>query len=305
VAYQPVIAVIGEALIDLVVDGDSATARVGGAGFNTATAIGRLGVAPVFLDGLSSDGFGRMLRTALERDGVLLGLPDPVSAPTTLAIADIDPSGDAHYSFYLEGTSAAAVGSDMLATALPEDVAAVHAGALALVMEPIGSAIERLLCDGIPPGTLVMVDPNCRPPAITDRDAYLARLTRILRRADVVKASTEDLGYLFPGISAETAAHELLGKGPALVLVTDGPRPIRAFLPGQVLTAEVPRVRVADTIGAGDVFGGSFLALWAAEGYTRHDLGRIPEVRAALRTAAGAVAVFLSEKPGRDGPVRA
>jgi fructokinase len=305
VAYQPVIAVIGEALIDLVVNEDSVKVRVGGAGFNTATAIGRLGVSPVFLDRLSSDGFGRMLRSALERDGVRLGLPDLASEPTTLAVADIDPSGDAHYRFYLDGTSAAAVDHDMLAAALPAEVAAVHAGALALVMEPIGSAIERLLRE-VPPGPLVMIDPNCRPLAITDRDAYLARLTRILGRADVIKTSTEDLEYLFPGVSVETAARDLLGKGPALVLVTDGPRPIRAFLPDQVLTVEVPQVRVEDTIGAGDVFGGSFLTRWTAEGYARPDLGRIPELSAALRAAAEAVAAYLeSKQPGRDGPVRA
>jgi fructokinase len=295
VAYQPVITVIGEALIDLVVSGDSVTARPGGAGFNTATAIGRLGMTPVFLDRLSGDGFGRILRTSLERDGVLVGLPEPVSAPTTLAIADIDPSGNAHYSFYLDGTSAAAVDSDMLAAALPGDVTAVHVGALALTMEPIGGAIERLITHDVPPGTLVMVDPNCRPMAIRDRDAYLARLSRLLGRADIVKVSTEDIEYLFPGDHPAMVARRLLGDRPALVLVTDGPRPARAFLPGGELTVEVPPTRIRDTIGAGDIFGGTFLARWTGDGHTRDDLARVPEVRATLTTTLEAVAAALSD----------
>lgn len=296
-AYQPVITVIGEALIDLVVTGDSVTARPGGAGFNTAVAIGRLGLAPVFLDRLSRDRFGLLLKTALERDGVVLGLPELASVPTTLAVADIDASGDAHYAFYLDGTSAAAVDADALTAALPDDVAAVHVGTLALIMEPIGSAIEELITKDVSPETLVMCDPNCRPHAITDRDAYLARLTRILHRADVVKVSADDLEYLFPGQDQGSAAGRLLDDGPALVLLTDGSRPVRAFLPGRELTVEVPPVRLADTIGAGDTFGGTFLALWMGDGYTRHDLARVPEVRAALRMTVEAVAVALSD-PG-------
>jgi fructokinase len=295
VAYQPVITVIGEALIDLVVSGDSVTARPGGAGFNTATAIGRLGLTPVFIDRLSADAFGQTLRTSLERDGVRLGLPEPVAAPSTLAVANVDAAGSAHYGFYLDGTSAAAVDIDDLVAALPADVTALHAGALALVMEPIGSAIEQLITKELGPRTLVMLDPNCRPTAIRDRDAYLARLTRLLRRADIVKVSTEDIEYLFPGDDPAVAARRLLGEGPALVLLTDGPRPARAFLPGGELTVEVPPVRIRDTIGAGDIFGGTFLALWTGDGYARDDLARVPEVRATLTMTLEAVAAALSD----------
>jgi fructokinase len=294
VAHQPVIGVIGEALIDLVIDGGSVTARPGGAGLNTATAIGRLGLAPVFLDRLSGDGFGQTLRATLERDGVLLGLPEPADVPTTLAVATVDESGSAHYGFYLEGTSAAAVDADALAAALPDDIAAVHTGTLALIMEPIGSAIEELITKELSPETVVMLDPNCRPSAIRDREAYLSRLTRIMRRADIVKVSTEDIEYLYPGEPAETAAGRLLGEGPTLVLVTDGPRPVRAFLPGRELSAEVPPVPIVDAIGAGDTFGGTFLALWLGDGHTRSDLGPDAEIGATLRLSIEAVGAFLS-----------
>jgi sugar/nucleoside kinase (ribokinase family) len=48
-----------------------------------------------------------------------------------------------------------------------------------------------------------------------------ARLDRILRRVDLVKTSTEDLTYLFPGQDTEHAAAELLARGPGCVVVTD------------------------------------------------------------------------------------
>ena len=88
------IVVIGEALIDLVADSDGRfAARPGGAGFNTARTIGRLGVTPAFLDRLSGDGFGHLLRSTLDSDGVMLAVPEPAGLPTTLALVDVDVAG--------------------------------------------------------------------------------------------------------------------------------------------------------------------------------------------------------------------
>jgi len=104
------IAVIGEALIDLVAGADGRfAARPGGAGFNTARTIGRLGVTPAFLDRLSADGFGRLLRSTLDSDGVTLAVAEPTGLPTTLALVDVDPAGLPRYRFYLDCTSAPAL----------------------------------------------------------------------------------------------------------------------------------------------------------------------------------------------------
>ena len=181
---------------------------------------------------------------------------------------------------------------------------AVHVGALGLVMEPVGSAVERLVLADVPPDAFVMLDPNCRPGAIADRAAYLGRIGRIAARADVVKASVEDLAYLYPGAPPAEAAELLLAAGPALVLVTDGPRPARAFLPGAVLAVDVPAVDVVDTIGAGDAFGGGFLAWWSANGLTRADLEQPRLLRAAVQAAA-AVAAATCARPGADPPTLA
>ena len=105
-----VIVVAGEALIDLVlaVDG-SVSAKLGGGPFNVARTLGRLGAEVSFLGTISTDRFGTQLFDQLHADRV-----DPVAtvrtdSPTTLAAAELDPTGSARYRFYFNGTSAPAL----------------------------------------------------------------------------------------------------------------------------------------------------------------------------------------------------
>jgi len=313
----PAIAVVGEALVDLVVGSSTGSsggpstsssgavsALPGGGPFNTARTLARLGASSMFVGGLSGDGFGRMLRGRLDADGVLLGVPSVSALPTTMAVADVNEAGGATYSFYLSGTAAADLDYATLRDALPvpPDLAAVHVGTLGLVMEPIASSVERLVTEGLQPETPLMVDPNCRPGAIDDRDAYLRRLSRIFARADVVKASVEDLAYLYDGAPPDKGAAAVLNEGAGLVIVTDGPRPVRAFLPdGREISVSVPTVDVVDTIGAGDAFGGGFLAKWAGSGMTRARLAETDALRDALAFAAKVSAVTCT-RPGADPP---
>ncbi|HEY0716159.1 MAG TPA: PfkB family carbohydrate kinase, partial [Streptosporangiaceae bacterium] len=290
---------------DLVVGtGGQVSAHPGGGPYNAARTLARLGLPVTFLGRLAADGFGRLLRERLTAEGVTLGLPGPSGRPSTLAVAAVDPAGVADYSFYLDGTAAADVTFEVLRAALPDAVTAVHVGTLGLVMEPVGAAVERLVRTAVPAGALVFLDPNCRPTAVSGAGAYRGRISAIAQRADIVKASVEDLAYLYPGLPPEAAAKALLAAGTPLVLVTDGPHPARAFFSGTVLTGEVPSVTVADTIGAGDAFGGGFLGWWTARGLGRADLRRAELVEPALRAAAG-VAALTCARPGADPPVLA
>ncbi len=299
------IAVVGEALVDLIVGADGQVdARLGGGPYNAARTLSRLGVPAAFLGGLADDAFGRLLRARLTADGVALGLPGPSPRPSTLAVVAVDPAGVAGYTFYLDGTAAADVTYQALRSgyqALAAGPPALHVGSLGLVADPVGAAVQRLVAADVPDDALVLLDPNCRPGAVPDPAAYRARLGAIAHRADIVKASVEDLAYLFPGTPPEAAAKALLAAGPRLVLVTDGPHPARAFLPDALLSADVPPVTVADTIGAGDAFGGGFLAWWTA-----HDLGQAelsdPDLVTRALTAAAAVAALTCTRPGADPP---
>jgi fructokinase len=302
------ITVAGEALIDLIVDpAGHVDPRLGGGPFNVTRAVARLGQPAAFLGRLSRDRFGQLMRADLDRHGVLVTIESPTDAPTTLALVDVDPAGVPGYHFYLAGTSAAAIGPGE--AVLPAGTTALHVGSLGLVMEPVGTSTEQLVA-GLPDGITVMLDPNCRPGAIASRPAYLDRLMRILRRADVVKTSTEDLAYLFPGQEAGYAASELLGRGPACVVVTDGAAPVRAFTGGghgtdgrepHEIKAEVPAAPVVDTVGAGDAFGGAFLTWWTGNGLGRADL-RDPEAVRSASQAAIYASVVTCTRRGAEPP---
>jgi fructokinase len=255
-----VILVVGEALIDLVISpaGD-VQAALGGAPFNTARACGRLGSPVGFVGALSQDRFGSMLTQQLVDDAVDVSAAPRVDAPTTLAAAEIDDHGHASYRFYIEGTSAPA-----LADVPDVDAAIVFTGGLGLVLEPMATAVERMLAER--GDRVVMVDVNCRPLIVPDRDAYVARVERVLAAADVVKVSDDDLTYLFPGVESLEAARSILDRGPSVVLLTAGGEGAYVITHTGERLVPANRVDVVDTVGAGDSFGAGFLVAWTESG---------------------------------------
>jgi fructokinase len=293
-----VIVVAGEALVDLVVRGDDVVATPGGAPYNVARGCARLGVPTALLATLSSDGFGARLAAGLADSGVSDALLQRTERPTTLALAELDASGGASYRFYTEGTSA----PELAPRVLPTATAVLVTGGLGLVLEPMAAAIESVVL-GTSPDVLVIVDLNCRPKAVEDRRAYLARLGRVLRRADVVKASDEDLAWLRPGVALPAAAEGLLGAGTRAVLVTSGGLDTAIVTASGAITVPVVAVPVVDTIGAGDAFTAGFASWWLASGRVRDDLGDIEALSAAVG-AAHTVAAAVVGRRGADPPRR-
>jgi fructokinase len=297
------IVVAGEALIDLILHPDRRlSADAGGGPFNTARTIGRLGGDVTFVGRLSTDRFGSMLREALEADHVELALATSTEAPTTLAVAELDDRGAATYRFHTAETSAPGLGLGDVLPALRDGPEAVHIGTLGLVLEPMATALSAAV-GHLADDTLLMVDPNCRPSIIADRDAYLARLTTVLARADIVKVSGDDLAYMAPGEPAIEAARSLLPLGPSLVLLTDGARAVQALAPSFELELPVPPVAIVDTVGSGDAFGGAFLAWWVERGLGRDGLADQVAVREAV-TRAIDVATLTCQRAGADPPTR-
>jgi fructokinase len=296
-----VILVAGEALIDLLVGADGSIAAVPGGGpFNVARALARLGCPARFLGQLSSDGFGQELRGALLADGVTLSLEKPIDAPTTLAVARLDAQGAASYAFYLTGTSAALLLPADVGSSIFDGVAALHVGSLGLAVEPLASAVRDFV-GRAGPSVLVMVDVNARPAAIVDVVAYRTWVLDLLGRVDAVKASTEDLEVLLPGRPVADAAQSLLAAGAGVVLVTDGPRPVRVY--GSTFAAEVPapEVVLVDTVGAGDAFGAGFLASWHRHGRGRDELAERDLVVEGVERAVQ-VAALTCARRGADPP---
>ncbi len=298
------IVVAGDALVDLIVRADgSITAVPGGGPYNSARAVGRLGMPVSWIGGLSSDRFGRDLEAGLTGAGVDLAMAQRTELPTTLALAEIGADGAASYRFYTDATSAPAVLPEPLAAGLPVDTDAVLTGTLGFVLEPMATTLEGMVA-ALPADVLLMIDPNCRPSITRDPDAFRARLTRVLARTDVVKVSTEDLEFLLPGASVNAAVAWVQAIGPRVVLVTDGAAPVRVVVDGVEHAVAAPQVEVVDTIGAGDTFGGAFLACLVQGGGWRHSAGDPDAVVRAARFAVRASA-FVCQRAGANPPTLA
>jgi fructokinase len=295
------IVVGGEALVDLVVGGDGALdAHLGGGPFNCARTLGRLEQPVAYLGRISSDRFGRQLREQLEEDAVSLECVVDTKDPTTLALAEVDAEGAATYRFYSEGTSVPGLTPEAALAVVPARLEMVHVGTLGLVYEPVADALEAVV-ERASGEALVMVDLNIRPLVIDDRDRYLARIDRLLPRTHVVKASDDDLAWLDPDKPPVEAARALLAEGPGVVLVTRGGSGVTVVTADGATDVPALRVEVVDTIGAGDAFGGGFLAWWRRSGLGVGDLARGDEVLEATRFAC-VVAGRTVERAGASPP---
>lgn len=295
------ITVLGEALVDIIVDPQGeVTSVVGGAPLNTARTVARLGIDSTFLGGVSTDAFGGRMMRLLDADGVHLGLGAQVPEPTTLAIAQIDDSGAATYRFMMEGTSAAAVTPQMAVSHLPAGTRVMHVGTLGLVLQPLADASVALV-RAATDDQIVMVDPNCRPSVMTGSTVFRDCLDAVLQRADIVKVSGDDLEFLFPGADLLTSATSLQQRTGGVVLFTDGANAVHVIDATGDTVLDVPRVAVVDTVGAGDSFSGGFLAYWMHQGWSRADLGNHERLVAAARFGI-AVAGITCQRPGADPP---
>jgi fructokinase len=253
-----VIVVGGEALVDLVEEHDLLSPVPGGGPFNTAIALGRLGIPVAFLGTLSHDEYGCLLARLLLEAGVDMSLVRRSEAPTPLAVVHRHQDGENTYTFYLTGTSLTDLPPEAV-PALPEHVSAIHVGTLGLAVDPPAAAYEALLDREARRRTIVL-DPNVRPAVFGDQVAYRARFERLARLADVVKLSDDDAAWIYPELELATVIERVLGLGPHLVAITMGPLgAMAASREGRARVPAVP-VTVVDTVGAGDSFGAALLA---------------------------------------------
>ncbi|MEQ8305003.1 MAG: carbohydrate kinase [Hoeflea sp.] len=295
----------GEALIDMLprtsTEGEDAFAPyAGGAVFNTAIALGRLGLETGFFTGLSTDMFGDILRAALDESGVDHSHCARLDRPTTLAFVKLT-DGHASYAFFDENTA----GRMITEADLPEldsAVEALHFGAISLIPEPCGSTYESLMRREAP-NKVISLDPNIRPGFITDPVAHRARIDRMIAMSDIVKMSDEDLEW-FGQPDMETAARAWLDQGPGLVIFTRGPKGAIAYSRNDVVEVEGVSVTVADTVGAGDTFNAGLLAsLRRDRVLDKSAIGALSAdaIGNALRLGAKAAAVTVS-RPGANPP---
>lgn len=297
----------GEALIDMLprvtVQGEAAFAPyAGGAVFNTAIALGRLGVPTGFFSGLSTDLMGEILTDTLTASGVETTLAARSARPTTLAFVKLV-NGQASYAFYDENTAGRMLATTDLPT-LPASVTTLFFGGISLVNDPAASTYAALQSRAAASGRVTMIDPNIRPGFITDEAAYRARIAGMIAAADIVKLSDEDLRWLEGAGEVLPLARGILARGPKLVFVTEGAKGARAITAMQDRFAAATPVTVADTVGAGDTFNaGALAALHRAGALSPSALAALPDATldAALGLGTRAAAVTVS-RPGANPP---
>ena len=303
---DPKIGVVGEALIDLEVAAAEARhpiAHPGGSPMNVAVTLGRLGSDVAFLGRLSADAFGKLLRTHLAESNVNLRWIVDAEEPTSLAIVSVASSGSASYAFHVEGTA----DWQWKADELPQNpgLDAVHAGSLALALDPGGTVVERWLA-GLSTGTTISLDPNVRPALLGDRAAFRERLERWLAFAAIVKVSDEDLEWIWPGADPAELASHWIAKGRKLVVVTRGGEGSLVQAGGESFAVPATEADMVDTVGAGDSFSGALLD-WLSrhERLRKDDLARLTaeEAREAVAFASRIAAITCS-RAGANPPYR-
>ena len=298
----------GEALIDMIptpttAGPDGFVPHPGGAIFNTAIALGRLGAKAGLLTGLSTDMFGEQLARALADSQVDATHVIRSDRPTTLAFVQLT-DGQARYAFFDENSAGRMLTPADL-PALPDTISALYFGGISLACDPGAEAYAALLArEGS--DRAVMIDPNIRPGFIRDEAAYRARLEAMVARSDIVKLSDEDLDWLKPGTAPlMDKAAQLRDGGASLVIITRGGDGATGLMAdGTQVTVPAQKAQVVDTVGAGDTFNAGVLAKLSQLGrLSKPGLHALTpdEVKAALTHGARVAAITVS-RAGANPP---
>lgn len=275
--------VLGEALMDCVAQPDGSLCPfMGGSPFNLARAASlrlggpaslRLGDtavsrgAPVgFINPFSTDRFGDQMRAQLQADGVQI-LSPPSRLPTSLAVVQIA-AGQPSYGFYREGIADRDYTPDQVLSLLKTQRPGVlHTGSLLLV-PPEHEKVVAILKRAKALGWTVSVDINLRPKLAADLAQYVRAVEQVAALADWLKASDEDLellGFAAPSrVKAPDIAAHFKAQGASRIALTFGAHGAWMQVQDQSASADVPQVKVVDTVGAGDTFWGNCLGDWVA-----------------------------------------
>lgn len=241
--------VVGEALMDLIpVATGEVLPMVGGGPANTAKALARLGYPTLFIGGISTDPYGKIIEEELDESGVNLSLAYRGDRATALAIASIDEKGLASYKFELEGSSSFAFDRSWLPNGEP---GVIHIGSVATLLEPGASELFNWAKEKSAP---IVFDPNIRPSIESDKKIYREAVERFISIATVVKLSEDDISWLYNQAEEEIIS-SWLEAGVSLVVLTRAERGLTAFSKNLVVNTPAVKVELVDSVGAGDTIG--------------------------------------------------
>lgn len=252
----------GEVLLDLLLPaGEKISDPVrlegfpGGSSANTAAILSRLGVRASMISRLGTDKLSDLLIDSLKRGGIDAEyvVRDPACA-APLAVAAIDDQGNSSYQFYTKDSSFSSIPGDDVMGVLFKKSSVFHTGSYYSYSDPAFDWTCSLLDTAKKHGLFVTFDPNWRPSKISDTGIARKRINQILSRTDLLKLSEEDLLYFSGANSTEDAVSGIRKTFPGHIVVTRGAAGASYYGPDSEISMDGIKVRVADTIGAGDSF---------------------------------------------------
>jgi fructokinase len=282
--------VAGEVLIDLIPEGAVRKPIVGGGPANTAKALAKLGIDTQFIDGISTDGYGQMAKDELVNAGVKLDYIKYSDKQTCLAIVSISDLGSATYEFVIENTATIDFTSEWLPNPQTDRPSLLHIGTLATVIEP-GASVLFEWAQSVAKVAPVVFDPNIRPAVISDRAQYVAQVERWVAISSAVMVSDDDINWLYPSLEIEQVVNNWLTKGPSLIVVTYGDTGLTGYRKGEVVSVVAVKVKVVDTVGAGDTVGAVLVEAIDKDGLAILTDSRLESM---LKRAAKAAAITVS-----------
>ena len=261
---------------------------------NVAVTLGRLGVPVTLATALGDDDRADRIQGHLAASGVTLATGARSLERTASARARMQRDGSALYDLDVAWDPEM---PDQL------DAAVIHAGSVALFMEPGASRVRDVLRRA-PAGAVISLDPNIRPSLLPGRRDVVARFEELVGLAHLVKLSDEDAAWMYPALPSRDVAQHLLRLGPSLVVVTLGGQGCHLATDAISMDRPATPSAVADTIGAGDSFMGALIWQAIARGtgdlvtgstWQHDDLMRLGD-------AAGRVASVTVSRVGADPP---
>lgn len=290
---------LGEALIDVVHDVGQVREHVGGSPLNVAGWLSSLGHPVALATWIADDPHGDMIRQWMADRVVLMAPGSEGAERTSVANATLDVHGSASYDFDITW--------DLPPVEL-DGVAHLHTGSIAAVLEPGADKVFDVLQRAHAAGVTISYDPNVRPALMVSPERVRERIEAIIALADVVRASDEDVAWLYPDEPADEVLRRWQDLGPSLVVMTRGARGAQYLHGGRTGSVPARQASVVDTVGAGDSFMAGLVAALLDDGLLGRDRGLLetaaePLVQEAIDRGIASAAVTVS-RAGAYVPLR-
>jgi fructokinase len=248
--------VFGEALTDLVQGLPGQWKGFpGGAPWNVARALSRLGVSSAFAGSISTDSLGDEIARQSEAAGLDRRFIQRVDRDPLVAI--VPSSRPPRYFF--AGDADQFFDPGLMPDGWIDHAQVCHFSCISLARQPLGDRLVTLAQQAKGAGKRISYDPNWRN--LMDSRYREQTFPTMTALADMIKLSDEDLRQIYPGLTEQQALDELRALNPvAEILFTRGEHGMVLYTPDSRHEQPAIAVDVADTVGAGDACMAGWLA---------------------------------------------